>query len=269
MRSLRFSCHLTMSRWLPTNTAITWNRCFALLRSNSVEIVVFGYVDLIRHLEIYWTWRGCDDSRRMLIVVTSVLHLSIVWSCKLTTFRRVVVPLSVGGTGKDENPRILMCPLYRNSVNHWPRIFSWYSRVFMSLSDVCILGLACLCSVWCLLSRIFGMACTTFREQLCSLLGWDHFAKYRVRINYWSILQNHIFTNTEQKYTISLPFERGMFAVPLVTTASKLPSERALNRHKTVTSRKFRDTPTTLGRWGSHFSPTLVYIFTARWQWRL
>jgi hypothetical protein len=30
------------------------------------------------------------------------------------------------------------------------------------------------------------------------------------------------------------------------TTTSKLPSERALNRHKT--SRKFEDTPTTLGR---------------------
>jgi hypothetical protein len=30
-----------------------------------------------------------------------------------------------------------------------------------------------------------------------------------------------------------------MFAVSLVTTTSKLPTERALNRHKTVTSRKF------------------------------
>jgi hypothetical protein len=37
--------------------------------------------------------------------------------------------------------------------------------------------------------------------------------KYRVRINYRSILQNHIFTNTEQKYMTLLPFERGMFAV--------------------------------------------------------
>jgi len=26
-------------------------------------------------------------------------------------------------------------------------------------------------------------------------------------------LQNHIFTNTEQKYMMLLPFERGMFAV--------------------------------------------------------
>jgi len=38
-------------------------------------------------------------------------------------------------------------------------------------------------------------------------------ALYRVCINYWRILQNHIFTNTEQKYMMSLPFERGMFAV--------------------------------------------------------
>jgi hypothetical protein len=65
----------------------------------------------------------------------------------------------------------------------------------------------------------------------------------RVRIYYRRILQNHIFTNSEQKYIMLLPFERGRFAV--VTTASKLPSERALNRHKTVKSRKFQDT---LGR---------------------
>jgi hypothetical protein len=37
--------------------------------------------------------------------------------------------------------------------------------------------------------------------------------KYRVHINYHSVLQNHIFTNTEQKYMMLLPFERGMFAV--------------------------------------------------------
>jgi hypothetical protein len=34
-----------------------------------------------------------------------------------------------------------------------------------------------------------------------------------MRINYRRILQNHIFTNTEQKYMMLLPFERGMFAV--------------------------------------------------------
>ena len=37
---------------------------------------------------------------------------------------------------------------------------------------------------------------------------------YKVRINYRKILQNHIFTNTEQKHMMLLPFERGMFAVP-------------------------------------------------------
>jgi hypothetical protein len=73
--------------------------------------------------------------------------------------------------------------------------------------------------------------------------------KYRVRINYYrSILQNYIFTNTEQKYMMLLPFERGMFAVSSATTTPKLPSERALNRHKTLTSRKFQDTPTALER---------------------
>jgi hypothetical protein len=34
-----------------------------------------------------------------------------------------------------------------------------------------------------------------------------------VRINYRGILQNHIFTNTEQKYMMLLPFEREMLAV--------------------------------------------------------
>jgi hypothetical protein len=73
-------------------------------------------------------------------------------------------------------------------------------------------------------------------------------ADVQVRKYYRSILQTHIFTNAEQKYMMLLQFERGMFAVLLVTTTSKLPSERALNRHKTVTSREFQDTPTTLGR---------------------
>jgi hypothetical protein len=36
---------------------------------------------------------------------------------------------------------------------------------------------------------------------------------YRMHINYQSILQNHIFTNTGQKYMMLLPFERGLFAV--------------------------------------------------------
>jgi len=41
---------------------------------------------------------------------------------------------------------------------------------------------------------------------------------YRVRINYRRILQNHIFTNTEQKYMMLLPFERGP-GVPKLTPA--------------------------------------------------
>jgi hypothetical protein len=36
---------------------------------------------------------------------------------------------------------------------------------------------------------------------------------YRLHINYQSSMQNHIFTNTEQKYMMLLPFERGIFAV--------------------------------------------------------
>jgi hypothetical protein len=45
--------------------------------------------------------------------------------------------------------------------------------------------------------------------------------KYRVRIHYRSILQNHIFTNIEQKCITLLLFETGMFAVLSVTMTSK------------------------------------------------
>ena len=40
---------------------------------------------------------------------------------------------------------------------------------------------------------------------------------YRMHINYRRILQNHIFTNTEQKYMMLLPSERGMFCSFIVT----------------------------------------------------
>ena len=39
------------------------------------------------------------------------------------------------------------------------------------------------------------------------------YVKYRVCINYRRILQNHMFTNTEHKHMMLLPFEREMFAV--------------------------------------------------------
>jgi hypothetical protein len=39
------------------------------------------------------------------------------------------------------------------------------------------------------------------------------YESYRVRMNYRTTSQNHIFTNTEQKYMMLLPFEREMFAV--------------------------------------------------------
>jgi hypothetical protein len=56
------------------------------------------------------------------------------------------------------------------------------------------------------------------KKKHCYLTRPDSFyditnAQYRVRINYQSILQNHIFTNSEQKYIMFLPFERGIFAV--------------------------------------------------------
>lgn len=39
----------------------------------------------------------------MVIVVTAVLDFSIARSCEPTTFLRVVMPFSAGGTGKDQN----------------------------------------------------------------------------------------------------------------------------------------------------------------------
>jgi hypothetical protein len=77
-----------------------------------------------------------------------------------------------------------------------------------------------------------------------------------VQINYRSILQNLITDASSVTKLFIPPSDRRLGR----TTTSKLPSERALNRHK------FQDTPTTLGRWGSRFPPTLVYAFPARWQ---
>jgi hypothetical protein len=34
-----------------------------------------------------------------------------------------------------------------------------------------------------------------------------------MRINYQSIWQNHIFTNSDQKYIMLLPFDQGMFTL--------------------------------------------------------
>jgi hypothetical protein len=83
--------------------------------------------------------------------------------------------------------------------------------------------------------------------------NWMH---YRVRINYRTILQN-LMTDASSGTKLFIPhWDRRLRR----TTTSKLPSQRALNRHK------FQDTPTTLSRWGSHFPPTLVYAFPARWQ---
>ena len=51
----------------------------------------------------------------MVIVVTAVLDLSIVRGCEPTTFLGMVVPLSAGGTGKDEN--LLCCARYTELVS--------------------------------------------------------------------------------------------------------------------------------------------------------
>jgi hypothetical protein len=65
---------------------------------------------------------------------------------------------------------------------------------------------------------------------------------YRVSINYQRILES-IFSqilnrNTWCYYHLKEEYLKSR----VMTTTSKLPSERSLNRHKTVTSRKFQDT---------------------------
>jgi hypothetical protein len=49
--------------------------------------------------------------------------------------------------------------------------------------------------------------------QFPAVSGFAPLFIYRVRINYRRILQNRIFTNTEQKHMILLPYERGIFTV--------------------------------------------------------
>jgi hypothetical protein len=83
---------------------------------------------------------------------------------------------------------------------------------------------------------------------------WNAF--YRVVINYRNILRNLMTGASSVMKLFIPPSDRRLCR----TTTSKLPPERALNRHK------FQDTPTKLGRWGSHFPPTLVYDFPARRQ---
>jgi hypothetical protein len=46
-----------------------------------------------------------------------------------------------------------------------------------------------------------------------TMILYQRFRNYRVHINHRSILQNHVFTNTEHKYMTLLPFEREVFAV--------------------------------------------------------
>jgi hypothetical protein len=79
---------------------------------------------------------------------------------------------------------------------------------------------------------------------------------YMVRINCRSILQNLMTDASSVTKLFIPPSDRRLRR----TTTSKLPSEHAFYRHK------FQDTPTTLVRWGSHFPPTMVYAFPARWQ---
>jgi hypothetical protein len=71
---------------------------------------------------------------------------------------------------------------------------------------------------------------------------------YRVYINYRRILQNLMKDASSVTKLFIPPSDRRLRR----TTSSKLPSECALNHHKTVTLHKFQDTSTTLGRWGSH-----------------
>jgi len=53
-----------------------------------------------------------------------------------------------------------------------------------------------------------------------------------MRTNYRRILQNHIFTNNEQKYTMLLPFETGMFAVSCLRPTTSKDTTRIARAHQ-------------------------------------
>jgi hypothetical protein len=55
-------------------------------------------------------------------------------------------------------------------------------------SHVCTLWLVFQYYVWCLLSRIIGMAYKVFWESTLHFLGWDYFAKYLTTFSYTSLL---------------------------------------------------------------------------------
>ena len=82
-------------------------------------------------------------------------------------------------------------------------------KFFFFLLPLCFLGcLSCFFKKWCHRKRS-QISLPASRES-----ATGHYSErrssipYRMRINYRRILQNHIFTDTEQKYMMLLPLER-------------------------------------------------------------
>ena len=99
-------------------------------------------------------------------------------------------------------------PLFLSDFNQTRIIFSGFSKKILAPNFMKIL------SVGAELFHADGWTeMTKPRVAFCNVANMLKNLLYRVRINYRWILQKHIFTNTEQKYMMLLPFERGMFAV--------------------------------------------------------
>ena len=146
------------------------------------------------YLEIYWTWK---------YVLTMVyghssdcsfglIHCQRLWAYNVSrdgcaSFCRW------DGEGWES---IMLCPLYRTSVSPWSGIFlifmagyhvaQSHSIIYTVMSALCDWPVSIMCDACCLGYLVWPTHC--FGSRLCSLLGWDHFAKYlttfRARLYY-------------------------------------------------------------------------------------
>ena len=141
---------------------------------------------------LFGVWK-CIELERFLTMVYGhssdcSLDFSIARSCEPITFLRVVMPLSAGGTGKNEN--IFWCARYTVVVSvpgqryYFLDIHVLSCRTVLLYSHICTSWLACQDYVWCLLSR----PAQCFGSRLCILLVCDHFAKYLTTFSYTSLL---------------------------------------------------------------------------------
>ena len=134
-------------------------------------------------------------------------------------------------------------------------------------------------SVWsfCTSCSLYGYNCSRFRRIFLTVCSGIFNSRLALRTDFMGLRVKVSRTlSTVSSVTLGLPtrpfpwWQMKLF-IPTSdrrlrrTTTFKLPSEHALNRHKTVTSRKFLDTNYARSV-RQPFPSNIVYAFPARWQ---